>query len=240
MTTPSASDIDIFATPARKEEPVRSNDPPRESVKAMPKKSMNAATDTLKPWHFAIAILVAAAIWIFWPMVMRPNERPSQPQQFSVPVVETAPDYAQSRPVKEVAAQEPVVSEIQQQQAQQQELLQGQVKTLAGTTVELQSQVRELQAKLAVLEARPQPAAPKPRAAAAQRTRLPAAASTSTAEVAKPLAGYSLNTVYTDQAWLQHDQSTVVVQVGDIIDGMRIVRIDPVARQVVTNLGVIR
>ncbi|WP_321959364.1 hypothetical protein [Burkholderia cenocepacia] len=51
---------------------------------------------------------------------------------------------------------------------------------------------------------------------------------------------FTLNTVYRDQAWIQNAERTYVVQAGDAIDGMRIVRVDASARQVVTSLGTIR
>lgn len=51
---------------------------------------------------------------------------------------------------------------------------------------------------------------------------------------------FTINTIYRDQAWIQNATSTYVVQAGDVIGGLRIVRVEPAARQVVTNLGVIR
>ncbi|MBU2708738.1 hypothetical protein KCM76_22285 [Zooshikella marina] len=51
---------------------------------------------------------------------------------------------------------------------------------------------------------------------------------------------YSLNTVFNGQAWIQNDDRTYVVHVGDVIDGFRIIKIDPNRRQVITSSGVIR
>lgn len=51
---------------------------------------------------------------------------------------------------------------------------------------------------------------------------------------------FTLNTIYQGQAWIQSAERTYVVQVGDVVDGATIERIDPRARQVVTSLGVIR
>lgn len=58
--------------------------------------------------------------------------------------------------------------------------------------------------------------------------------------VAAPLAGYSLNTVFPGQAWIQAGQRVVVVRAGDRLDTLTIERIDPVARRVLTSGGVIR
>ncbi|GGM26079.1 hypothetical protein ACFQDN_21510 [Pseudomonas asuensis] len=51
---------------------------------------------------------------------------------------------------------------------------------------------------------------------------------------------FSLNTVYRDQAWIQNAERTYVVQPGDVVEGLKIVSIDPLSRKVVTNHGVIR
>jgi hypothetical protein len=59
-------------------------------------------------------------------------------------------------------------------------------------------------------------------------------------DTAVGLQDFQLNTVYREQAWIQTSQKTYVVQAGDIIEGVRIERVDPVARSVVTSRGVIR
>jgi hypothetical protein len=115
--------------------------------------------------------------------------------------------------------------------------VQNQIETFSKITSELQGQVRELQAKIAVLESRPSETPTKAKERIQPTRSQPAVPASTTS---KALSGYSINTVYTDQAWLAHDQRTFVVQVGDAFDGIRVLRIDPVSRQVVTNLGVIR
>ncbi|APO88885.1 hypothetical protein WGE86_21465 [Xanthomonas euvesicatoria pv. euvesicatoria] len=120
---------------------------------------------------------------------------------------------------------------------------------------ELQAKVDDLQGKLAAAEAQP--------------AKCPATAAAATASVSKPKhrvrrvsttprryatsttvmrigtgttkpGDFTLNTVYRDQAWIQNSERTYVVQAGDVIDGMRIVRVDASTRQVVTSLGTIR
>lgn len=60
------------------------------------------------------------------------------------------------------------------------------------------------------------------------------------AEALPVLAGYSLNTIYQNQAWIEHDGATYAVQVGDKIGSLPITSIDARARRVVTPNGQIR
>ncbi len=60
-------------------------------------------------------------------------------------------------------------------------------------------------------------------------------------ELTTPIVnGFSLNTIYRGQAWIQTDERTYVVQPGDVIDGIRIERVEPITRRVITSRGVIR
>lgn len=54
------------------------------------------------------------------------------------------------------------------------------------------------------------------------------------------LHGYSLNTIYPKQAWIEHGGATYAVQVGDTIGGVAILAIDHRTRTVSTSLGQIR
>lgn len=60
------------------------------------------------------------------------------------------------------------------------------------------------------------------------------------AETLPVLAGYSLNTIYQNQAWIEHEGATYAVQVGDKIGALTITGIDARARRVVTPDGQIR
>ncbi|CAH2902217.1 MAG: Flagellar hook-length control protein FliK [uncultured Paraburkholderia sp.] len=120
---------------------------------------------------------------------------------------------------------------------------------------ELQAKVDDLQGKLATAEAQaakcPAPVAtastnvskPKHRVRHVSTSPRRYVSSTPTTSIGagttKP-GDFTLNTVYRDQAWIQNSERTYVVQAGDVIDGMRIVRVDASTRQVVTSLGTIR
>ncbi|QCY09359.1 hypothetical protein [Pseudomonas sp. MPC6] len=236
MTTQTAGDIDVFASTARKPGVVQPDADPKPTQEASPKRKMSSFVEKVKPWHFIAVVAVVAAIWIFAPKFLHSSASIPQGQQFTAQKAQpTYEAYERSHPANPVEEpQNPPAAVSQQLDLIQ---VQGQMETFAKTTSELQGQVRELQAKIAVLESRPQDAAPKAKDRVQVARKQPVAAASSTS---KALAGYSINTVYTDQAWLQHDQKTFVVQVGDAFDGIRILRIDPVSRQVDTNLGVIR
>ncbi|MES2264679.1 MAG: hypothetical protein V4724_39780 [Pseudomonadota bacterium] len=64
-------------------------------------------------------------------------------------------------------------------------------------------------------------------------------ASKATAHDGPPLDGYTLNTIYQGQAWIEHAGVTYAVQVGDKIGELSIVRIDPRTRHVTTSRGLI-
>ncbi len=118
---------------------------------------------------------------------------------------------------------------------------------------ELQSKVDELQGKLAQSAAqaanRTVPASKKAAAASAPRVhrihstpRRNANTSSASRPSDEPVNphGFTLNTIYRDQAWIQNAERTYIVQEGDVIDGLRIERVDPNTRQVITSLGIIR
>jgi len=59
-------------------------------------------------------------------------------------------------------------------------------------------------------------------------------------QTARP-SNYRINTVYRGQAWLQDtEQRTYIVQPGDNLNGMRILKVETKSRQVQTSLGPIR
>ncbi|EFW77631.1 hypothetical protein [Pseudomonas savastanoi] len=236
MTTQTAGDIDVFASPAPKAgvaQPEPDSDPKPEPLQ---KKNLNSFVEKVKPWHFFVVLGLIAAVWIFAPKLFRSNSTVPPGQPFGVQNTQASYEtYERQKPVKPV--EEPLSSEPTA--SQQVELLQvqNQIETFSKITSELQGQVRELQAKIAVLESRPSETPTKAKERIQPTRSQPAVPASTTSKV---LSGYSINTVYTDQAWLAHDQRTFVVQVGDAFDGIRVLRIDPVSRQVVTNLGVIR
>ncbi|KAA8697186.1 hypothetical protein [Pseudomonas cannabina] len=243
MTTQTAADIDVFASPAPKAGVAQPEPDSKQEQEPLQKRNQNSFVEKVKPWHFFVVLALIAAVWIFAPKLFRSNSTVTQGQQFGAQ--NTKADYGAYerqkpvQPVEEPANTIPPVS-------QQVELIQvqGQLETFSKITSELQSQVRELQsqvpelqAKIAMLESRPTDNTSKTKERIQATRNQPAVPAVTTS---KALTGYSINTIYTDQAWLAHDQRTIVVQVGDAFDGIRVLRIDPVSRQVVTNLGVIR
>ena len=236
MTTQTAGDIDVFASPAPKAGVAQPEPDSKPEQEPLPKRNLNSYVEKVKPWHFFVVLALVAAVWIFAPKLFRSNSTITQGQQFGAQNTQAEyGSYERQKPVQPVEEPVRTIPPV----SQQIELIQvqGQIETFAKITSELQSQVRELQAKIAVLESRPQDAAPLAKERIRGTRNQPIVRTSSTP---KSLAGYSINTVYADQAWLQHDQKTFVVQVGDVFDGIRILRIDPVSRQVNTNLGMIR
>ncbi|SOS29990.1 putative TraP protein (plasmid) [Pseudomonas cerasi] len=234
MTTQTAGDIDVFAPPANKPGVAQTTPEPKVTTEHPAKKQTISFVEKVKPWHLFVVVAVVAVVWIFGPKLGRSNAPAVQSQQFTAQNTPAAYSSIErptpAQPVQEPSSPPPVSDQIDLVQVK------SEMETFAKVTSELQSQVRELQAKIAVLESRPQEPTQKPKE---RQERLASIKNQATA-TPKPLAGYGINTLYADQAWLVHDQKTFVVQVGDDVDGMRVLRIDPVARQVVTNLGVIR
>jgi hypothetical protein len=234
MTTQTAGDIDVFAPPASKPGVAQTTPEPKVTTEHPAKKQTTSFVEKVKPWHLFVLVAVVAVIWIFGPKLGRSNAPAVQSQQFTAQNTPAAYSSIErptpAQPVQEPPSPPPVSDQIDLVQVK------SEMETFAKVTSELQSQVRELQAKIAVLESRPQEPTQKPKE---RQERLASIKNQATA-TPKALAGYGINTLYADQAWLVHDQKTFVVQVGDDVDGMRVLRIDPVARQVITNLGVIR
>lgn len=236
MTTQTAADIDVFASPAPKAGVAQPEPDSKPEQESLPKRNLNSFVEKVKPWHFFVVLAIIAAVWIFAPKLFRSNSMVTQGQQFGAQNTRTEyGSYERQKPVQPV--EEPVNTTPPVSQQVELIQVQGQLETFAKITSELQSQVRELQAKIAVLESRPTDTPPKAKERIQVTRNQPAVPAVTTS---KALTGYSINTIYTDQAWLAHDQRTIVVQVGDAFDGIRVLRIDPVSRQVVTNLGVIR
>ncbi|MHC5209009.1 hypothetical protein [Pseudomonas chlororaphis] len=136
-------------------------------------------------------------------------------------------------------------------------------KELQDRVVTLEQSMADLQAKIALLEARPIPVAnagasnakvakPTPAKKDGHKVQKSKAPDTSpdTSNLTKVAGksvnkalvnkGFSLNTIYAGQAWIQDSEQVYVVQVGDHVGDMQIQSIDPKGRQVLTTKGVIR
>lgn len=132
-------------------------------------------------------------------------------------------------------------------------------KELQSRVAALEQSISELQAKLALLEGRPgvgitaggsSAKAAKFTTAKGNAHKTPRAkapgASPSVKAASKPIStplvnkGFTLNTIYAGQAWIQDSEQVYVVQVGDLVGDMQIQSIDPKGRRVTTTKGVIR
>ncbi|MHC8347718.1 hypothetical protein [Pseudomonas sp. RT6P73] len=132
-------------------------------------------------------------------------------------------------------------------------------KELQTRVVTLEQSMAELQAKIALLEGRPgvdatggassskaaKSAAAKNDAHKTPKVNAPGATRSAKAP-SKPTSttlvnnGFTLNTIYAGQAWIQDSEQVYVVQVGDLVGDTQIQSIDPKSRRVMTTKGVIR
>lgn len=235
---PEAS-VDIFnMQPDAKQEPAQAG------IKAEPLKTATAKPSALsgfaaklEPVHFIGAVVVIAAAWIGWPAIFSRSPSSNSLNGSSKVLVpsEAMADASHAQQDSAPAAASDIAAPT----------------SLPSTKeTELQVKVDELQSKLAVAAAQAAkcqvPAssivATKPkshRAYSAPRRYVSAVPADSLVKTAKS-AEFTLNTIYRGQAWIQNAERTYVVQAGDMISGLQIVRVEPTARQVVTSLGVIR
>ncbi|WP_137808333.1 hypothetical protein [Pseudomonas sp. G(2018)] len=132
-------------------------------------------------------------------------------------------------------------------------------KELQVRVATLEQSIAELQAKIALLEGRPRAdataggvsakaaksVAAKSDAHKNSKANTPGVTRSAKAP-SKPVEstlvnkGFTLNTIYTGQAWIQDSEKVYVVQVGDLVGDMQILSLDPKARRVTTTKGVIR
>ncbi|WP_156902025.1 hypothetical protein [Azohydromonas australica] len=122
-------------------------------------------------------------------------------------------------------------------------------KTVVDELAALRTQLAAMQSELVGLRAdhaaarSTPPGAPRPRVAAtAERFRPGVTARSAPERRAESadrgvLTGYRINTIYPGQAWIEVGQRTFLVEPGTVVDGMRVTRIDPVARRVQTTQG---
>ena len=242
MTTQAAEELDIFKTGAQSGKPVEApkaeeqqskKTSPANAIQGDRKKRIVNFVNRIEAWHFLVLAAVLAVLFVMVPKLFPKHQtsaqqQPTPVQQDAVNNVLTAPEPEPQEAV--VPAASPEQSALS---AEQLKGLNEQVGSLSGVVVGLQKTISELEAKVALLESDKADAGKKVVHSPAVRRQ---------AQVSQPsaMAGYTLNTVYSDQAWIQHGEKTFVVQVGDLVDGVKITGIDPVARRVTTSRGVIR
>lgn len=241
-------------------------EPPKSTVK---ESMLSGLAAKLGPIHFGAAGVIIAAVWIAWPYIfsslpssaslsassrmLAPSEAMSDASHAALPnasesstaqisPTQAASEFATASSASASSAVPTSASEPTPAATQP-----------SAKEVELEAKLDELQGKLAVVEAQvaTHSAAAalamanksKPRVHRVYSTRhrhTNAPPKSRSSEDTVNSNGFTLNTIYRDQAWIQNTERTYVVQEGDVIDGMRIVRVEPLARQVITSLGAIR
>lgn len=118
----------------------------------------------------------------------------------------------------------------------------GELAALRAQLTAVKSELVGLRADLATARAA-QASVPRPRMATPTAQSRPSGTARSEhsrrAETADRgvLTGFRINTIYPGQAWIEVGQRTFLVEPGTVLDGMRVTRIDPVARRVQTTQG---
>lgn len=249
---PDAEELDIFNSSSVKASPEEKISPQTQTAKLAKVDGRSSFMDKIKPIHFVIVPLVVAIVIIAGRQMFHSgNSVPDnmlQPQTAMVsPTAQQPRPPTQNAPVPAQAPVQPEALQVPSENEAQLNALTQDIHGLSGTTTSLQAQVKELQAKVALLESKaatPPAATPKPVPKKVVHHKVtpprPAAQSTaSSGPVAKP-GDFTVNTIFRDQAWIQNSERTYVVQAGDVVNGLKIIRIDPNSRRVVTNNGTIR
>ena len=117
---------------------------------------------------------------------------------------------------------------------------------LQAKILELQAQqatalikaVDNLNSRTSALEARM--AAPKPTVSAATVQRIHTPRAANGVAQAPILESFTLNTIFDGQAWIGHDEKVFVVREGDMIDDIKVIRINAGDHRVLTSRGVVR
>lgn len=143
MTTQTAADIDVFASPAPKAGVAQPEPDSKLEQDSLPKRNLNSFVEKVKPWHFFVVLALVAAVWIFAPKLFRSNSTITQGQQFGAQNTQAEyGSYERQKPVQPVEEPVRTIPPV----SQQIELIQvqGQIETFAKITSELQGQVLSL------------------------------------------------------------------------------------------------
>lgn len=200
--------------------------------------------DALRPGHFVAVAIVLAAIWIGWPyLVDRAPSDPltGKPTRMLAPTAAIAMEQANrsdrsssttaqgsSAPRAEESKLEALVDELSMQ-----------VVAMQSELVVAKAEAEKCLAPPALIPARRKTRRRTPVTDVAERQGMNQTPLRFTDKTSKP-SDFTLNTIYREQAWIQRAERTYLVQAGDNVDGLRIIRIEPVARSVVTSHGLIR
>lgn len=205
----------------------------------------------LRPRHAVAAAVAATAAWIAWPYFFSsPHPAPAQSSRLLIPgsgpadatpiAPHTPLQPGAATPLTSPGRQEPAQSPVATaapaapEPAARDVALQASIDQLREKLASVESLLRQAEAKGA--QARPAHPRAKPKIAAHAPLHKAAAAPV----MIVPATTFSLNTVFRNQAWIRSPDLTYVVQPGDVINGIEVIRIDPVARTVLTSQGIIR
>lgn len=191
-----------------------------------------------------VGVLVVVAItWALWPMFASSTTENTQRQQMlnpaesMIPHPQPVPRQSDETAQKLLQAFEKTESKLIATSKQLNDLREENQAVVAA--------MRELQAKTALLEQRLTVQEPPRKAEKPKKAPRPAASATvinTKGSDARPgkSADFTINTIYSDQVWLEGKDRTYIVQVGDVIDGLKVLRINAADRTVLTTAGLIR
>ncbi|RSZ55245.1 hypothetical protein HF313_22895 [Massilia atriviolacea] len=244
--------------------PRETTPPPHDTLAGMRSTSTNDgdALASIGPRHFAGLAVAIAVVWLAWPAensktpstenspVLNTQLRSTTSRSTPLPNDRTGQNTAPRGPSgKQVALPRDGPGATGSQQLEMAgEIIQAQAQQAAA----LVAAIDNLGARLAVVEARlsapdkpslelPGHSAKNKNSPREKQVRSNERARTSADRVAAPVVpGYSLNTIYTGQAWIVRDGHLNVVQRGDVIEDFKVIRIDAREHQVLTSRGIIR
>lgn len=238
--------------------------PPNDTNAGMRSASTNASgvLARIGPRHFAALAVAIAVVWIAWPAensrapstanssVLNTQLRSATPPSTSPPNDRTEKNVASGAlPAKPAA---PALDSPEATGGPQPETAEQIIQAQAQQAAALIAAIDNLGARLAVVETRlntPDKASILSTEQSGTDKTIPRQkqvrsnerARTSADKSAAPVVpGYSLNTIYTGQAWIVRDGHVNVVRQGDVIDDFKVIRIDARAHQVLTSRGIIR
>lgn len=260
-----ATDIDFFEgaeTAASPDAPATTAEKTTARTAQTPAANAPAKTKSAK-WqdkiglpHFLAVGALVVVVWAVWPMLGFGSAQPV-PMGAPLPISPAAvsgvsPQQAQSAPEPAMRQQTALVDERKEPAQGEQETVefkaslaqqQEQLRALLATQQEMKANLDDLivqernwrELVLKRLDDRAETSKPAKPAAA------PSIRKSTAAKPESSVPGMRLNTVYPGQAWIDAPQGkTYIVQVGDVVEGARVLSIDERARVVQTTRGPIR
>ena len=255
----SAGQADIFDMEARhnaphshaQTPPYKNSEPPRHKpdiIAAVLDRIVN-----LSPKHMVWITLAIISIGLVWPRLTAPPSTPPNndsqllPTQFHQPAAQPVPERTMPKPAADSV---PVASPLDGVPQQAVPATESERAIIRTALEDLHARVTRLETNAAQTSATAAAAAPVV-APVGATGKIRSQSGPRTPEAKRPYAngrahplptldGYSLNTIYQNQAWIEHNGATFAVQVGDKIGSLTITGIDARGRRVITPSGQIR